>query len=162
MEARLSWDRKQGDRRFYYTSVREGGRVRKKYVGRGQKAEDLAREVEERRVARQAERDARLAEQMRVAAAERRLRDLRNMVNLLVRVVLEGAGYHQHHRGEWRRRRNVNDGNADRGGTKPNGQPGPATNKKEDRVRTSTDSHSSAAGEGTAHGEAVRASQECV
>jgi len=92
MEARLSWDRKQGDRRFYYASVREGGRVRKKYIGRGQKAQDLAREVAERQAARQADRAARMAEQTRVAAAERRLRDLRNMVGLLVRVVLEGAG----------------------------------------------------------------------
>jgi hypothetical protein len=132
----LSWDRKKRGRGLYfYRSVREGGQARKQYVGRGREAEDLAREVEERRAARLAEQAARNAEQARVAAAERPLRELRNMVHLLVRVVLEAAGYHLH-RGQWRRRRYDSDRNTDRGGTHPEDRRRSATVTKERLART--------------------------
>jgi|SRR5579871_2718546 len=102
----MSWDKKQrgGEQRYYYRSKRSGGKITKVYVGKGPLAELAARLDEEERELRQAERRAWLDEQIRLAAADATLDELRDSVDLLFRVTLLLCGYHIHH-GEWRRRR---------------------------------------------------------
>ena|SRR5579871_1245896 len=103
----MSWDKKQrgGEQRYYYRSKRSGGKTTKVYIGKGPLAELTARLDEEERERRQAERRAWLDEQIRLAAADASLDDLRDSVDLLFRATLLLGGYHNHH-GLWRRRRN--------------------------------------------------------
>lgn len=102
----MSWDTKGKSGPYYYRSVREGGRVRKIYVGRGPRADEAAREVEQRRQAHQAGLEARHREQARTAVAEARLNELQTQLNLLIQAVLLVAGFYKHH-GQWRRRQQV-------------------------------------------------------
>lgn len=107
----MGWDAKgKGGNRYYYRSERRPGRPHpvKVYLGKGSQAEDAARQLEERHLARQArreaDREAVLSEVTRVAVADAALQEVRNLVQHLVRAALHEAGYHEH-RGEWRRRR---------------------------------------------------------
>lgn len=100
----MGWKWINGNR-YYYKSVREGGRVRSRYYGGGLSATLIAEmesiETAERiadrldkRAARDEEREIgraldSLAADARGAAAE----------------ALMAAGYRQHHRGEWRKSR---------------------------------------------------------
>ena len=93
---------------YYYRARKVCGRVVKEYVGAGQAAV-LASRI-----------DAQLGGQTRAEAEERRsaletfdadeapLADLCRKVELLARGALLGAGYRQHDRGQWRRRREQN------------------------------------------------------
>jgi hypothetical protein len=102
----MSWDSKGPHGAYFYLSVREDGRVRKVYVGRGERAEELARQIQERRREQRAGREAREREEAQVADAEHALRELRDMASLLVQAVLVGEGLHKR-RGQWRRRRHA-------------------------------------------------------
>jgi hypothetical protein len=106
----MSWDlKKHGSKRgYYYRSVRDGDRVRKLYIGRGPQAEALARQVAERRQAKLAEQEAWQRHLSQILSAEQHLQDVIELVDQMVRVVLLGAGCHEHH-GEWRRRRHGRD-----------------------------------------------------
>lgn len=111
----MSWDARGRHGLYFYRSVRVDGRVRKVYVGRGRQAEEMAREVEQRKQERQARRDAVQQEVERVAVAEQKLQELQDMADLLMRAVLTGMGLREH-RGQWRRRRYGRDSRNDRGG----------------------------------------------
>ena len=90
---------------YYYRSRRAGRRVLKEYVGAGRLAE-LAAAVDAReRAERRAAEDAERAAMRRMDAADAEVDDLCHRVELLVRATLLAAGYHQHDRGAWRRRR---------------------------------------------------------
>jgi hypothetical protein len=99
----MSWHSNGRTAPAYYQHVRQGDRVRRVYIGRGEDAHRLAREVEQRCQARFANREAIQQELSQVAAAEQHLYDLRNLANLLVKAVLLTANCYQHH-GQWRRR----------------------------------------------------------
>jgi hypothetical protein len=109
----MAWCSRGASGQYYYRSVREGDRVRKEYVGQGENAEQLAREVEERRQKRLATREALQCELAQVAGADQCLQELRQLANLLVKAVLLAANCYQHH-GQWRRRHGT-DGQRDRG-----------------------------------------------
>ena len=102
----MVWSRKQRGPRsgYYYRSRRVDGRPVKLYVGRGPDAELAARLDARERQDRQAEREAFLDEQVRLAAADLALQEARVLADLLVRATLILRGYHFHHY-EWRRRR---------------------------------------------------------
>src|SRR4051794_11955341 len=104
----MSWDYR-GAKAYFYQNVREGNKVRKVYIGRGEKAEEMAHQVEQRQKERQAQRELCQREMAELAAAEEKLRELRAIADLLVRAVLLGANCYQH-KGQWRRRRNGKDG----------------------------------------------------
>jgi hypothetical protein len=109
----VSWDTKRGSGRYFYKSVRDGDRVRKMYAGKGEEAERLAREIEQRRQQLRAEREALQSEQLQMAAAEQALRALQDVADLLVQAVLTAGNCYKHN-GQWRRRRsNVRDGDGD-------------------------------------------------
>lgn len=103
----MSWFHR-GNGTFYYERARKvGGKVVKEYIGRGPLAELAALLDAQRRAEREAAiRDAR-NERERVKASVELAVELAELIELLVKGHLLVAGFHQHDRGEWRRR-NVN------------------------------------------------------
>jgi hypothetical protein len=100
----VAWERR-GGRRYYYRSVRRGGRVMKEYVGSGGLAEATARLDEQDRKRQEVEAQARQEEVRRMESLEAPIRELCEATETLVRAALIAAGYRQHNRGEWRLRR---------------------------------------------------------
>jgi len=100
----MSWEMRGKHGPFFYRSIRIGDRVRKVYAGRGQRAEESARQIEQQRKERQAQREAKQKELAQVAVAEQKLQELQDLADMLMQAVLIGMGLHEH-KGEWRRRR---------------------------------------------------------
>ena len=88
-------------------SVRRDGRVTTEYVGSGEFASALgqleAMDREERRRQLANERE----ERDRLDADDRPVAELFRLVEIIAGATLKAAGYHRHHRGEWRRRRTM-------------------------------------------------------
>jgi hypothetical protein len=97
----VGWDKG----RYYTRSKKVNGRVRREYVGSGPVAQLAAQLDAIKRQERQAERAARIAIQEEMQALEAPLTELNDLTNLIARAALLATGYHQHHRGEWRKRR---------------------------------------------------------
>ena len=104
----MGWETRKRGGRYYCRSTRVGGKIVRLCFGTGQKGEAAAL----RDAAERAER-ARLrilalqmeAEQKaRQEALEGPLRELDEVCRLLMRTVLETAGYHRPKRWKWRRR----------------------------------------------------------
>jgi hypothetical protein len=99
----MSWKTIQG-RRYLYTKVRSGGKVKTVYVGRGPAAELVALEMERQ----QEERAAKSRELHETKAAVNSQQCLAEQAadqsQLLLRASLVCAGFYQHHRGQWRLR----------------------------------------------------------
>jgi hypothetical protein len=101
----MAWETRRNGRRYYYRARRIGGRVVKEYVGAGLGA-DLAAAEEAAKVRQAAKRaEERRADRHRLAAADDVLAALDAITDTLTRATLTAAGYHQHHRGAWRKRR---------------------------------------------------------
>src|SRR4051794_3926686 len=102
----MAWD-VRGGRRYYYRSCREGGRVRRVYVGTGPGAEAVADADAVDRSAREEARERfqaeRNAERGRLTAALGPVRRLDALAGALAALALAGAGYHRANRGAWRR-----------------------------------------------------------
>jgi hypothetical protein len=97
----MGWERG----RYYTRSKKVNGRVVREYIGSGRVAQ-LAAELDaierDRREGEALERRCIRAEHDEFAAM---LADLNERCDLLTRAALFAAGYHQHKRGEWRKRR---------------------------------------------------------
>ena len=100
----MAWE-ERGGRRYYYRSVRRGGRVIKEYVGTGPVAEATAQLDEEERLRREEEAQAWKEERRRMEILEAQIEELCDAAETLSRAALVAAGYRQHNRGEWRLRR---------------------------------------------------------
>jgi hypothetical protein len=97
----MGWDRD----RYYTRSRKVDGRVVREYVGCGRLAE-LAAELDAcERQKRENERAARRAQQAQLEALEADIQTLCELTDLAARATLLAAGFHQHKRGEWRKRR---------------------------------------------------------
>lgn len=99
----MPWKRINGSS-YYYRHVKRGGKVRSLYVGSGEHAELVAKldrlSTQDRR-----EDAAAWREEREAATRDDRIRATRfAAVGTVARVALEAAGFHQHNRGEWRRR----------------------------------------------------------
>jgi hypothetical protein len=116
----------QGRQRYFYKSLRFGRRTTRLYLGNGEAAEEAAAEIERRRVERQARADALRQDEERHAAAAAPLEELCELSDLLMRATLVGEGFHQHDRGEWRRRRHVHHDQPAEGEGLPGGSEGAA------------------------------------
>ncbi|MEW4569726.1 hypothetical protein AB1L88_17820 [Tautonia sp. JC769] len=92
-------------RPYLYRSVRRNGRVTSEFVASGESALLIARMDAIDRDDRDYERWRIREERRKAAERDARLDDLVKQSEALAREALEQAGYHQHHRGEWRRRR---------------------------------------------------------
>ncbi len=97
----MGWDRG----RYYTRSKKVNGRVVRDYIGTGRVAELVARidaaEREERRFASLRLRQ----EKAELAALDGDIKAFMERTELVARAALLAAGFHQHKRGEWRKRR---------------------------------------------------------
>jgi hypothetical protein len=95
---------RRGSRCYYYRSRREAARFTRTYLGSGAAAQLLAAQDQARRLARQEARAAQKAHEDRRRDIDRQLDDLIKALDVLTRASLVVAGYHRHHRSEWRRK----------------------------------------------------------
>jgi len=100
----MSWNARGQHGPYFYHSFRVDARVHQISVGRGQQAEELARQIEQCKQGRQAQREAVQKELNQAAVAEQHLQELQDLADLLMRAVFMGMGLHEH-RGQWRKRR---------------------------------------------------------
>jgi hypothetical protein len=103
----MPWEQ-VGRRRYYYRNQWVAGRPARRYVGTGPAAELAAAADDLRRLEHAIAARERQAEQARFREAEAPLLRLCGLTELLTRVALVAAGYHQHDRGAWRRTREPN------------------------------------------------------
>jgi hypothetical protein len=96
----------RGERRYFYQSVRVGGKYVRRYVGSGPEAEKVAEETRRRQEARLAESQALHGDEERYATALAPVLELFDLTDLVTNATLVSGGFHQHSRGEWRYRRN--------------------------------------------------------
>ncbi|HEU5349525.1 MAG TPA: hypothetical protein VFU63_13020 [Ktedonobacterales bacterium] len=110
----MGWERRKGGSGQYYTrSRRVRGQVRREYIGGGAVAHLAAEADALARAARAAQRELsaerRRQEQARREATYAAILGPAETLDLICRVAmrqeLDAAGYHQHDRGEWRKRR---------------------------------------------------------
>ena len=97
----MGWDKG----RYYTRSKKVNGRVIREYCGVGEVAELAAQMDAINRADREAEREARRVERAELEALDVPLNDLNDLADLLARAALVAAGFRQHKRGEWRKRR---------------------------------------------------------
>ena len=120
----MGYIRRNG-RAYYIRSIRRGGKVTSEYVGTGKLADAVAlldRDFRALIRLRRIEIDSDRAERIEADRAERaRLRALRERLHGADRIVarhsrrvdgavasaLDALGYHRHHRGDWRKRRDA-------------------------------------------------------
>ncbi len=101
----MAWETRARGGRYYTRSRRVRGQVVREYVGAGPLAEALAA----RDTAARARRRERAKEERRARADDAALvalvDDLGAGAETALAEALTLAGYHRHHRGQWRRRR---------------------------------------------------------
>jgi len=97
-----------GTRRYFYHSERVNGKPVRRYIGKGKAGEVAAEIADLRRLEREIKARELMAEENRLKQAEAHLTELCEMTDMLVRAALIAAGYHQHDRGDWRRRHGTN------------------------------------------------------
>src|SRR5262249_49496293 len=102
----MAWANR-GNRRCYYQSIRVGRRITKVYLGSGPEADQAAAAVVQRRAEHAAQAETLRLEQHAHADAVAPLKELSHLTDLLMKATLISQGYHQHSRGEWRRRRHA-------------------------------------------------------
>jgi len=86
---------------YWYTYLRQGGKVRRVYAGSGPVAEQAAEEARERLARQQEARQQVQQERDRQAQVDALVEELITQTNHLVQAALEAAGYHRHRRGNW-------------------------------------------------------------
>jgi hypothetical protein len=104
----MSWELR-GGRSYYYSAERVGGRVVKRYVGSGELAALAAQLDTVSRHQHESEGEADRTARADLEALEAALTPLNELAELMTRAAMVAAGFRQHHRGEWRRRREQNE-----------------------------------------------------
>ena len=97
----MGWERG----RYYTRSRKVNGRVIREYVGAGLLGELAARMDANERQQREDERAADRTRRAELEALDGPLNDLNDLAEMVARAALVAAGYRQHKRGEWRKRR---------------------------------------------------------
>ena len=100
----MAWESRKG-RKYYYRSKRHNGAVVKLYFGCGAAAEAAAREDTMKCAARASQRATMQQDVLREEPSRVLLSELGSQVDGVLRAALAAAGYHQHDRGSWRKRR---------------------------------------------------------
>ena len=90
---------------FYYRSKRKGNKVVTEYLGNNLVADLASQHDEQQRLARQAEREALQALAAAEQAVDTEIDAIGKLLSSLVDAHLLLAGYRQHNRGEWRKKR---------------------------------------------------------
>src|SRR5262249_47848820 len=92
-------------RPYLYRSVRRAGRVTSEFVASGIDAWLIAAVEADDRDNRRCDLEEVRAERRELDALERAPHQMAERARALARDALTAAGYHRHHRGEWRKRR---------------------------------------------------------
>ncbi len=98
--AQMAFETRNG-KRYYYSSFREHGRVRKRYHGGGEAGQLAADAFEARKAERLRQRELERAEVTKLTAAHQHLRDVDNDLKDMIRALLIAGGLYYHH-GHWR------------------------------------------------------------
>jgi len=93
------------NRRYYVRRPRKAGRRGFEYIGVGPKAEQAAAEDAQKRAEQLALNQCRKDDQAAWQRSTQPLDQLAAVACALMKGTLVAAGYHQHDRGEWRRKR---------------------------------------------------------
>ena len=101
----MGWETRRGQGRYYTRSRKVHSRIIREYVGTGLVAELAAQQDAEARAQRLAERERLQHEATRWASITAPLNELSQLLDGMTSAALIAAGYHQHHRGAWRKRR---------------------------------------------------------
>jgi hypothetical protein len=105
----MSWERRNGRGSYFTKSRKVGGRVIREYIGGGMTgvlaAQRDAQECQQRAAEREYAANAFAQVREQYQAIDALLAALDARCRKLMREELERAGFHQHERGEWRRRR---------------------------------------------------------
>jgi hypothetical protein len=101
----MGWESRGSRGRYYTRSRKVNGRIIREYVGTGLVAELAAQQDAEARAEKLAERERLQHEAARWTSATTPLKELSQLLDGLAAAALIAAGYHQHHRGAWRKRR---------------------------------------------------------
>lgn len=104
----MPWEKRAGTpNRYYYRTVRRGGRFVREYLGCGAMAQAVAAGVEHRQQQRKETRQTREALTREWQATQTPLIDLCGLVDLAAHAALTTAGFHRPKRGIWRKRRHA-------------------------------------------------------
>ncbi len=95
----------QDSRGYWYRSVRSGSHVGREYIGRGEVADAIVWLEAHERQQDADKRRPQLEEEKRLAAASEAVSAVCVAAEATRRAHLQAAGYHQHARGHWRKRR---------------------------------------------------------
>ena len=98
------WKERNG-RRYLYLNERIGRRVVSHYIGRGEEAEFLAELLADQRRDRERRRMQKRLEREALESDEQLIAILSELSDSVTKAALLVTSFHQHHRGEWRRRR---------------------------------------------------------
>jgi hypothetical protein len=105
----MGWEQRKRGGLYYTTSERIGGRVVRRYIGAGELAQAISCLDEhaktEREQRRYEQRAAIETVREEVRSVEQASSDIEELTDELFRVTMREAGYFQHKRGEWRKRR---------------------------------------------------------
>ena len=96
---------KRGKSVAYYRSARRDGKVQRTYVASGYDARLAAAIDAHRRLRERMDREVLRAEIANWSAACASLCEFILLTDLVAKASLLAAGYHRHHQGDWRRRR---------------------------------------------------------
>ena len=97
----MAWERG----RYYVRKIKRNGRVISDYLGGGKRGRTAAARDAKQRARRQAEAARWRATRQELDDLNAQVAHCYELIELLARAALVAAGYHQHDRGEWRRRR---------------------------------------------------------
>ena len=103
----MAWDRQKNGRAYYSQSRRHNGKIVRIYVGTGPAAEAIAQADAQRRAAHLHQRDQERIDRTEWANAEAVTIAAADLVARLAKATLLDAGYHQHARSSWRKRKHV-------------------------------------------------------
>jgi hypothetical protein len=104
----MAWETRKGRGRYYCRSKRVNGKVVREYLGKGWSALSVAELDDVLRAKRRAAVAARREVNGELQKVDADLLAICKSVDLVAKAALLAAGYHQHHRGEWRRKRERN------------------------------------------------------
>ncbi len=104
----MGWEKRARGSKYYTRSRRVNRQVVREYVGKGPKAEEQAEEDQLTRMVMAKQRAIVQSRLKQLDALDATIGKFSKVLDSAVRVTLKEAGYHQHHRGEWRKRRDTN------------------------------------------------------
>ena len=100
----MSWEKRANGNRYYTRSRRVGGRIQREYVGNGAVGEVVARLDNIDRELRLLDAESIRQTRRQTERMDESLAGFDELADNIGRGLLIVAGYHQHNRGEWRKR----------------------------------------------------------